>query len=262
MLAPDHAKARPGVPARWRRVAALLHTGNESNMRKLLLGHGWGTESDFGILDSSKWDAFRERMIRERTLTKADFDFVQGTWDMFARLLPLVQSAYRDRRGADFEVAPNIPIGTPWGIYSGGFVPARIERQEPIGASTASIDGLHASLQHAEADFVRSLPRRRRGFKSAVPEKLVLDLGAIPQQLDEWLRFGHLHRALVDRVALLRSPELMNAMQGMESCPLETLFIPWLDRLINPRAVTTCSCGRGLFGKMGRWLFGSGTAPS
>jgi hypothetical protein len=62
---------------------AILHTGNESNKRKLLLGRGWATENEnTHELDTSRWDAFVKRMIAEKVLTKADYDFAQGVWDL------------------------------------------------------------------------------------------------------------------------------------------------------------------------------------
>jgi hypothetical protein len=44
---------------------ALLHTGNESNKRKLLLGRFWAHDSEDGALHTGQWDAFVQRMIRE-----------------------------------------------------------------------------------------------------------------------------------------------------------------------------------------------------
>ena len=45
---------------------AILHTGNESNKRKLLLGRGWAaTMGDGESIDTGRWDRFIERMIRE-----------------------------------------------------------------------------------------------------------------------------------------------------------------------------------------------------
>jgi hypothetical protein len=67
---------------------ALLHTGNASNKRKLLLGRGWASENPDGTLDTSRWDAFVARMIREGRITKADMDFCQGVWDLLDRPRP------------------------------------------------------------------------------------------------------------------------------------------------------------------------------
>jgi hypothetical protein len=41
-----------------------------------------------GVLDRSRWDAFVARMQKEGVLTKADFDYVQGVWNLFDELKP------------------------------------------------------------------------------------------------------------------------------------------------------------------------------
>ena len=83
---------------------ALLHTGNESNLRKLLLGdHGsrprWGEVLPDGTLDTSRWDAFVRRLWTEGTLTKADYDYLQGVWDLLEALKPQAQQVHHDIYG-------------------------------------------------------------------------------------------------------------------------------------------------------------------
>ncbi|MEN9905386.1 MAG: hypothetical protein RLZZ555_1951, partial [Pseudomonadota bacterium] len=56
---------------------AILHTGNDSNKRKLLLGRGWASQNADGTLDTGRWDAFISRMITEGKITKAHYDFAQ-----------------------------------------------------------------------------------------------------------------------------------------------------------------------------------------
>ena len=60
----------------------MLHTGNKSNLEKLIVGRGWGEFRDDGSLDTRKWDTFVERMINEGYLTLKDFEFLQSVWDL------------------------------------------------------------------------------------------------------------------------------------------------------------------------------------
>ena len=46
-------------------LGAMLHTGNDSNKKKLLLGRRWGKLNEDGSLDTTHWDAFVKRMIDE-----------------------------------------------------------------------------------------------------------------------------------------------------------------------------------------------------
>ncbi|MDR0378816.1 MAG: hypothetical protein LBI62_02530, partial [Candidatus Accumulibacter sp.] len=103
---------------------ALLHTGNASNKRKLLLGRGWAVEREDGTLDTSRWDGFIDRMIAEGKITQADMDFCQGVWDLLESTKPGAQRAHHAVFGAYFEEITSEPVVTPWGTYRGGYVPA------------------------------------------------------------------------------------------------------------------------------------------
>ena len=50
-------------------LGAMLHTGNTSNLRKLLLGRGWASINEDGSLNTVAWDSFVTRMINEGVLT-------------------------------------------------------------------------------------------------------------------------------------------------------------------------------------------------
>ena len=98
---------------------AILHTGNESNKRKLLLGRGWATELEDGTLDTSRWDAFIARMINEGKITKAHYDFAQGVWDLLEEMKPLAQETHRKVFGRYFAEVTATPFSTPFGTYRG-----------------------------------------------------------------------------------------------------------------------------------------------
>lgn len=79
---------------------AILHSGNKSNLRKLLLGRGWATVDAEGELDTSRWDSFVERMVDEGVITRNDMDFVQGVWDLLETVKGDAQKAHRELYGA------------------------------------------------------------------------------------------------------------------------------------------------------------------
>jgi hypothetical protein len=63
-------------------LGALLHTGNESNLSKLLRGRGWGSVDEFGASIARAGTRSRAA-AREGVLGKPDYDYVQGVWDLF-----------------------------------------------------------------------------------------------------------------------------------------------------------------------------------
>ena len=60
-------------------LGAMLHTGNDSNLKKLLLGRGWGTLNEDGTLNSTHWDNFVQRMKDEGILTANDYIFMSSS---------------------------------------------------------------------------------------------------------------------------------------------------------------------------------------
>jgi hypothetical protein len=54
-------------------------------------------------LDTSRWDAFVNRMIKEGVLTRADFDFAQGVWDLLEEHEAAGAKAHRDVFGRYFD---------------------------------------------------------------------------------------------------------------------------------------------------------------
>jgi len=62
-------------------LGALLHVGNPSNKRKLLLGRNWATDNGDGTMNTSKWDSFIKRLHDQGVLQKEDWDYIQSIWD-------------------------------------------------------------------------------------------------------------------------------------------------------------------------------------
>ena len=97
-------------------LMALLHSGNESNLRKLLIGRpGWGEVNEDGSLNSDRWQAALNKMFSDGTLNKQDLDFAQSIWDLMESLKPEAQKAHKSQYGYYFNEITAKPLITPWG---------------------------------------------------------------------------------------------------------------------------------------------------
>ena len=231
---------------------ALLHTGNESNLEKLLMGRGWSTGLvgqtqrvtatgkpsvdrqgnpllTRGRVDTSKWDALVARLIAEGTLTKADFDTAQAIWDLMDAIKRPAQSAHRRVYGYYFQEVEPTALVTPFGTYRGGYVPA-------IADGDASADGqIRADQQALEAQQTSFMfPTTGSGFtKSRVQNyttPLALNLMLLPAHMDKVLRFTHLDPAIRQTASLVTSGELRGAIDAVDKTILPNLITPWLQR--------------------------------
>ena len=206
---------------------AILHTGNESNKRKLLLGRGWATETSDGMLETGRWDGFIARMVAEGKITQAHFDFAQGVWDMLESTKPLAQKTHRDVFGKYFDEVTANEFVDPFGITRrGGYVPAMVD-------SRVAQDADLRKMQDAEnASMAYAFPTTPKGFTKARVEynrPLMLDLRTLAQHIDKVLLFSHMEMPVRD-VQRLLSKKVGSGLARVAPGAVNGLLTPWLRR--------------------------------
>lgn len=210
---------------------ALLHTGNESNLRKLLLGYRWGALREDGSLDTGRWSAFLDRMHAEKRITAADWKFVQGTWDLLEEMKPAAQRAHKQMFGRYFDEITAAPVQTPFFDLRGGYVPAITDALlVPEARQHGAMDDLLSS--QASPMF----PAVARGFTKAriqdYARPLALDLRLLPAHIDKVARFSTLGPVLRDASRLvMRNRTFRTAMDAVDPTAVESMLVPWLKRV-------------------------------
>lgn len=222
---------------------AILHTGNESNKRKLLLGRGWATENEDGAMDTSRWDAFMQRMHDTGVVTKAHYDFAQGVWDLLERMKPLAQETHRKVFGRYFAEVTANTLDTPFGPYRGGYVPAQTDSRLVKDAKLRELaEGENESLAYA-------FPSSPSGFTKARVEynkPLLLDLRALAQHMDKVLLFSHMQGAVTDVRRLLTNKRVSYALDRIQPGAYEGMLTPWLNRSAKQIVETPVMGDRGI----------------
>lgn len=208
-------------------LGAMLHMGNESNFKKLLVGRGWGSINQNGVLDASRWNALINRMIAEGHLTKSDFDFLQSVWDLNEEIKPLAQKAHHDMFGYYFKEVEATPLVTPFGTYRGGYVPAKTDPEMVRDAQK------NAKMEALESDFRQSMPSTGLGFTKGRVEynkPLSLDLRVMTKHIDDVIRFAHVQPAIKDVLKIIRSRDFADNLSRIDSEVVEGMLLPWLNR--------------------------------
>jgi hypothetical protein len=209
---------------------ALLHTGNESNRRKLLLGYGWGVLREDGSLDDTRWQRFLKRMHDEGRITAADWQFVQSTWDLLENMKAPAQQAHKAMFGHYFDEITAESVDTPFGELRGGYVPAITDSLLVTEArSHGAMDDMLASQNSV------MFPAVNRGFtKSRIEvytKPLALDLRLVPAHIDKVARFTVLGPVLRDTARLVtRNKAFRSAMDAHDATAVESMLVPWLKR--------------------------------
>ena len=211
---------------------AMLHSGNESNLRKLLIGRGWGEDTPDG-LNTARWDALMKRIHEDGTIQERHWKFLQGSWDLMERMKPKAQQAHFEVFGYYFdEIAAN-PIQTPWGEFRGGYVPAQIDADLVVDGQMREL----ANQENENMDY--AFPTTAKGFTKARVEynrPLVLDLSRLMSHAEQVALFSNMEVPVRDVRRLLSdiTPEL-NRHQHKA---LESMLMPWLNRAAKQRTVT------------------------
>lgn len=223
-----------GKPFRFKNkyelIGALLHTGNQSNMKKLLIGYGWGTLDQDGNLVTASWDKFAQRMWDEGVLTKQDYDYVQSVWDLMEEIKPMAQKAHKKILGFYFDEITAHEIKTPFGTYKGGYAPAKVD---PYAVSDLA---RRSELE----EFVKAQPAYSwpaaggKGFTISRVENfnkpLMLDISLVAQHIDESLRFAMVKPAVVDVAKIVTNQEFKTMIGEFDPKIISDMIIPALNR--------------------------------
>ena len=230
---------------------ALLHTGNASNLRKLLLGRGWATQNEItGELDTGRWDAFVRRMIAEGVLGKKEFDFAQGVWDLLEGTKALAQRTHRDVFGAYFDEVTADGFANEFGTYRGGYVPAMMDTEVVKDAATRALQ------EDEQQTMAYAFPSTQKGFtKSRVENNkpLLLDLRTLGGHIDKVLLFSHMESPVRDVRKVLASREVSELLHRADPTAFDGLLTPWLNRAARQTVETRIPGDNGLlrtFSKM------------
>jgi len=213
-------------------LGAMLHTGNASNLKKLLLGRKWGRLNEDGSLNTTNWDAFVKRMIDEGYLTKQDFDFLQAVWDLNEKMKPLLQKAHKETEGYYFKEVKATPIINRFGEYRGGYVPAK-------GDPNMTEVDIKEEINAIKNDFKNSLPKVENGMTKSRNENfaqpLSLHLGYMTKHIDDTLRYAYIQPVIQDTLKVLNNKEFAKKIDIIDPTVMKEMIMPWLKSAATQR---------------------------
>lgn len=127
------------------RLSVALNWGNAGNRQRLLDGRGWTEDGVKQVLD---------------TLTKEEWDFVQGVWDTFESLRPEIAEKERRVMGKEPEWIEPVPVETKFGALKGGYYPIVYDFRE--NSEVAKREAAEEAKRQLEG--ARSVAQTRRNF--------------------------------------------------------------------------------------------------
>lgn len=240
---------------KWELLTAILHTGNESNERKLLLGRGWAALDQDGNIQKGNWDRFVKRMRDTGVLGKKEFDFAQKVWDLFEEHLPLIQQAHKKLLGRYFDTVVAKPFSNEFGEYRGGYVPAKYSTLEN---EAASLRADKKALEDTPNSFM--YPDTGRGMTKSRIENYAapmdLNILMIPGAIDDSLRFALIQPAIKDVSKIVMNKRFRENLSKQNSQLASEMLVPWLQRSAKQQVTFTGGSGKAWKGinYVARWL--------
>lgn len=214
---------------------ALLHTGNQSNKRKLLLGRNWAFENEDGTLNTTNWDRFVKRMEDTGVIGKEEYDFAQGVWDLLESLKPAAQKAHKAVFGHYFDEVTADGFTNRFGTYRGGYVPAVTDpRVDAKSATRALMEAENQSMAYA-------FPTTSKGFTKSRVEynrPLMLDLRTLSRHIDKVTLFSNLEAPIRDVRKVLGSDNVSEALNRINPAAINEMLNPWLQRAATQQVET------------------------
>lgn len=211
----------------------ILHSGNKSNLKKLLVGYGWGVIKEDGSLDTARWEKFKEEMYRQQMITKREMDLAKEIWSLMNSLKPDLQVAHKEMNGYYFNEITADPIMTPFGEYEGGYIPAKVTQavmQEVMQAK----DDLSDNYAFVEPAVGRgsTIDRNEKFMKP-----LDLDLNHLFNHIDWAMKFAYIEPARKSVSKVTRNKNYISALNSFDPTAYTSIIRPFLERAATQRTV-------------------------
>lgn len=208
-------------------LAVALNTGNQSNLKKMLLGEGWAnpeveTEIEF---NNPKLQAVLSHM------TKDDWVLVQNIWDQMETLYPQLAEVHRRTTGLTPPKIEAVPVETEFGTFRGGYYPVKYDpnrdqraalNEDKLNAETESMFSNNASIQ---ASVNTGATNERTGYYA--PIRLSIDV--VPAHFQETIHYITHHDAVREVNRLTRNKQVAQTIKEKLGPEEYAQLRPWLN---------------------------------
>jgi hypothetical protein len=198
-------------------IGFLLHTGNQSNLEKLLGGYG---------INYEEYKISMKRLEDKGLVTKRDWELVQRLWNYVEDIKPLTQAAHKKLYGYRFDEIENQPVQTSFGDYKGGYWPAIADTDQTVSSKSVE-ETINSTRQYMLATTNKGF-LKKRVENYAAPLKTDLRLGS--QHLDKVLRFAYLEPTVRDVSRLINNQDFRANLKAIDPDAVEGMLIPFLQR--------------------------------
>lgn len=205
-------------------IAVALNTGNEGNLRKMLLGEGWAKEDDISY-NNPKLQSVLKHM------TKEDWDLVQLIWNSMEELYPKLAEVHKRTTGQEPPKVKATPVKNEFGEFRGGYYPVKYDSERSKRAEkneekrNAQVESMFGGSLSLQASVNTGAVEARTGYYA--PMRLSLDV--VPNHFQETIQFISHHDAVRQLNRLLQNDSVGKAISSKLGPDEFKQLRPWLN---------------------------------
>jgi hypothetical protein len=210
---------REGETSRQWVWMVALNMGNPSNRERLLGGYQWNEQAVLRFLDE--------------TLTKEEWDFIQGVWDLLdEKLWPKAAAQYESANGTRPQKIEGTPIVTQHGTYRGGYFPARYDSVASNRAAPLQESALPLLNAAAKASVYRGFTQgRAQNFSDVIS----LEWSVVPSHIASVIHYITHDSYVRDANRFVGHEMVRNTIQKRIGVEYEPQIQEFLKFVANPR---------------------------
>lgn len=222
LIDPLNGDGRPFRLTKADAISIALNFGNRSNISKFTRGYA-KDEVSARILEHKMKDYLNTH------LTKEDWEFVQGIWNIFKKLKPHADEMQRKLSGIAPDTIEASPVVTPHGTFDGGYFPIFYD---PLRSNilTRRMDG------RFEQNYLRATTPKGYGMsRTGLAEPLQIQnmMEGIPWKIQEMIHDITHREAVLNSGKVLYDKAVHKQMQRTLGPNMTALFDPWLKDVAN-----------------------------
>lgn len=206
-------------------LAVALNTGNEGNLRKMLIGEGWAADDAAVSLDNPQLKAVLNHM------TDADWDLVELIWKQIDSLYPDLAAVHQRTSGIPLERVEATPFEVNGRTVTGGYYPLHYDPKRSLKAAENAEKENEATLSMFNAGglVIPAVTTGARINRTEYTGPIKLSLDVVPQHLQEVIHFITHYEAVRGVNKLIKDPRIVEAITAKLGADEYRMLKPWLN---------------------------------
>lgn len=221
-MLPDVEREFGGQWTMERVLSVALNMGNDGNLAALQRGYNWNTQ-DLELIT--------------RSITSAEWRFVQSVWDLLDQLYPVINATYEKMYGIPLkrvEAKPFTVVSADGETINmrGGYYPLKFDKRfSETAQRNADFDVLNSQEAILRTPNPKSgMTQERKG--AGIPP--LLSLSVLTSHVADSIHYGTHTLPLLDAYRIVKRPEYRRAMQRAFGDEAYAQVVPWLRSIARP----------------------------